>query len=71
MEPWMIGAGSIIASAGAAFGGVKVALNGTRARVTEIKVDLKEHIEKDERLQDETIDRLARIETKLDMLRNN
>ncbi len=68
MEAWMLGAATLIGSCGAAFGGAKVALNGTRARVTEVKGDLKEHIEKDEKLQRETIDRLARIETKLDSL---
>ena len=68
MEPWMISAAAGLVSIGGAYGGAKVALNGTRERVREIKADLKEHIDADEEVQRETLDRLARIETKLDML---
>ncbi len=46
---------------GGAFGGAKMALNGTRERVRDLEEDV-EHIKVD------TIDRLARIETKLDVL---
>jgi hypothetical protein len=42
---------------GAAWGGVKVTLNGTKARV-----------EKLETHSEDTTDRLARIETKIDLL---
>lgn len=68
METWMIGAASLLISGGAAFGGAKVALNGTRQRVKDLAEDFKAHEEQDESLQMETIDRLARIETKLDIL---
>lgn len=68
MEPWMISVAAGLVSIGGAYGGAKVALNGTRERVKEVKADLSAHMEKDEDLQDRMIDRLARIETKLDIL---
>jgi hypothetical protein len=46
-----------VASVGAAWGGAKVALNGTRLRVKEL-----------EQADRDKTDRLARIETKIDML---
>jgi len=49
---------------GGAWGGAKVALNGTREKVREIEVDV-EHMKID------TIDRLARLETKIDSLLEN
>lgn len=47
-------------TAGAAYGGIKVALNGTKDRVMKLEEELGTH-------KSETIDRLARIETKLDV----
>lgn len=66
-------AGFLVAG-GAAYGGARSALNGTRKEVKEIKqslVDHKQslvdHIKADENLAREMIDRLARIETKLEV----
>lgn len=53
---------------GGAWGGAKVALNGTRERVKGIDTKLEAHMKEDEQLQREMIDRSARIETKLDIL---
>ena len=50
----------LLAIAGA-WGGAKVALNGTRERVKDLEKDVDE-------IKVDTIDRLARIETKLDAL---
>lgn len=55
---------------GAAFGGAKVALNGTRRRVKDLKEEFIKHTEQDAANQVDAIDRLARIETKLDNLNN-
>ena len=52
---WAIGA--TVFTGGVAFGGVKVALNGTKQRVEKIEAN-----------QDRNNDRLARIETKVDLL---
>ena len=57
-----------ILAIGGAWGGAKVALNGTRERVQRIEIEFREHEERDEILQREMIDRAARIETKLDIL---
>lgn len=59
---------TVVASAGAAWGAVKHSLNGTRERVSKIETALADHAEKDDQLQNDTIDRLARIETKLDVI---
>ena len=56
---------------GGAWGGAKVALNGTRARVKEMQNDLKDHMKEDESVQREMIDRAARMETKIDILLEN
>lgn len=53
----IIALGGPALAAGAAWGGAKVALNGTRLRVKELEIADK----------DKT-DRLARIETKIDVL---
>ena len=52
----IVGPTSLVAM-GAAYGGVKVALNGTKDRV--LKLEL---------AKDDHTDRLARIETKIDVL---
>ena len=51
---------------GGAWGGAKVALNGTRDRVRKMETDFQAHELKDQVRQIEIIDRLARIETKLE-----
>jgi len=53
---------------GGAWGGAKVALNGTRERVKEVQNRLDVHMTEDEKVQREMIDRSARIETKIDIL---
>lgn len=55
-----------LVSGGAAWGGAKSALNGTRKRVEEIRDGLAEHIKADAALQLDMVQRLARIEAKLD-----
>lgn len=62
---WLPIIGTLLA-AGGAFGGVKVALNGTRGRVKSIERNLAEHTKSDEALAREVIQRLARIESKLE-----
>lgn len=57
-------------SGGSAFGGALTALNGTRKRVTHIEAILANHVAEDATHQREVIDRLARIETKLEGLTN-
>jgi hypothetical protein len=69
IETWMIGAAAGLLSVGGAYGGAKVALNGTRERVKELQEDFEQHTADDTAIQRETIDRLARIETKLDYLK--
>lgn len=60
-------AGPLLAIGGA-WGGAKVALNGTRDRVKQIDRKLEDHI-KDETTQDLKIhERVASIETKIDVL---
>ena len=49
---------------GGAWGGAKVALNGTKERVQEIKVEIAEL----DNAHAALLDRAARIETKIDML---
>ena len=52
---WAIG--TVLFTGGVAFGGVKVALNGTRERIKLVEVGYVDHS-----------DRLARIETKVDLI---
>lgn len=52
---WAIG--TALFTGGVAFGGVKVALNGTRERIKLVEVGYADHS-----------DRLARIETKVDLI---
>lgn len=61
--------GSVIFAGGAAWGGAKVALNGTKAKVQDISAELAKHMEDDNKIQTQVVDRLARIETKLDFIR--
>lgn len=53
---------------GVAWGAVKVALNGTRTRVKEIQSELHMHIREEHEADVETHERIARMETKIDML---
>jgi len=53
---------------GGAWGGAKVALNGTRTRVKDLETGVKKLEGVVEEHKEETIDRLARIETKIDVL---
>ena len=70
-ESWMVFAAEGLVFIGGAYGGATVALNSTRERVREVQAALKEHVSKDEAIQDTMIDRLARIETKIDFLKEN
>lgn len=60
---------TIVGSLGAAFGGARVALNGTKERVKTLSESFGKHVESDATAQNQVIDRLARIETKLDSLK--
>lgn len=62
----LLSLGGILVSAGAAYGGAKSALNGTRQRVKDMDEAFREHAKADDTHQRAVIDRLARIETKLD-----
>jgi hypothetical protein len=62
----MIQIGTIIAAGGAAWGGVRQAMNGTRESVTEIKSDLKGHIKDANTKHTQVCERLTAVETKLD-----
>ena len=68
MEPITVTIGlvSAVFAGGAAWGGAKVALNGTRARVLRMEQDFKEHSRDDHSVQREILERLARIEAKLE-----
>jgi hypothetical protein len=65
-DPMLINLATLLFSGGAAWGGAKVALNGTRERVKNLETTMQRHTDADEALQREVIDRLARIETKLE-----
>jgi hypothetical protein len=62
---------TIVGSLGAAFGGARVALNGTKERVKTLAESFDKHVESDAAAQNQVIDRLARIETKLDSLKED
>jgi predicted nuclease with TOPRIM domain len=68
IDPWMISTAAGLLTVGGAYGGTKVALNGTRERVKELKQDHAVLAEKVDHVRGEVTDRLARIETKLDAL---
>ena len=53
---------------GVAWGATKSALNGTRDRVRSIQDELRNHITEEHNADMETHERIARVETKLDML---
>ena len=60
-----------IFSAGAAWAGVKVSLNGTKRRVEETHRQLAEHIKDESAADMKTHERIARVETKVDMVLEN
>lgn len=64
----LIQIGGPLLAIGGAWGGAKMALNGTRERVYRMERQFREHEFADEMLQRETIDRLARIEVKLELI---
>jgi hypothetical protein len=57
-------------AAGAAWGAVKTGLNGTKARVEALHADLDEHIKEEHANDRQTHERVARVETKVDLLVN-
>lgn len=57
-----------LVTAGAAIGGIKVGLNGSRERIRKIETNVDEHKILTEARHLETVQRLTRIETKLDTL---
>lgn len=57
---------TVAVTGGAAYGGVKAALNGTKEKLTKVADDLDVHVKHDALIQIEMVDRLARIETKID-----
>lgn len=64
----VIQAGSVLVVGGVAWGSMKYSLADARKVAVEVKAELVKHTLEDRIIQDETIDRLARIETKLDSL---
>lgn len=55
-------------AAGSAAGAVKVALNGTKIKVDEVHSQLRDHVTEENNNDRETHERIAKVETKLDML---
>jgi hypothetical protein len=53
---------------GAAWGGAKVTMNGIKERVSEVRDDVDEIEQTQQEQHSVTIDRLARLETKIDIL---
>ncbi len=59
--PWLL-------AGGAAYGGVKAGLNGTRAKVDRVTDDLDEHVKEYHANQTEVIKKLSSLSTKVDLL---
>lgn len=53
---------------GAAWGATKAALNGTKMRVQEVHKKISDHIKEEADADKETHQRIARVETKIDMI---
>ena len=53
---------------GAAFGAVKAGLNGARTKIDEVHKRLHEHIADESNADAHTHERIARVETKIDMI---
>ena len=64
---YAVGAGLV--SGGIAWGGMYASIKGVKAEQIDAKVALTRHVEADQAVQIDMVDRLARIETKLDALR--
>lgn len=68
MDPMLISLMTVVATVAAAFGGVKVALNGTVKRVNSIDEKLTQHIRDEVVIETQVAERLVRVETKIDAL---
>lgn len=64
----LIRLGAPVLAIGGAWQGAKVALNGTRQRVKKLETDLESHKIVSSNNHIEAVDRLARIETKIDAI---
>jgi hypothetical protein len=64
----MLSVSTALITGGVAYGSVKQALNGTRERVKKIEENQRNHEVQDEERFRDAADRLARIETKIDIL---
>jgi hypothetical protein len=53
---------------GGAWGGAKYAIKANDAKIEALEGNLKEHLHEDEATQRVIIDRMARMETKIDMI---
>lgn len=68
MDPMVIMAAvTALVSGGAAWGAVRVTLNGTKHDIRELKTTFEEHLHDDREMRD----RLARLETKIDLLKGD
>lgn len=68
LDPQFIALVSVIGGAGAAWGVSKATQKSTRDWLESVDKKLDKHIEDDRIVQLEVVDRLARIETKIDRL---
>lgn len=57
---------TVLFTAGAAWGAVRNALNGTRERMERVELRLEGHITESGVAQRDVVDRLARIETRIE-----
>jgi hypothetical protein len=58
----------VVGSGGVAVGVAKTTFNGSKEKLNGIAKDLKEHVEHDHAIQLDAVQRLTRIETKLDTM---
>lgn len=68
MDPILITIATTVFAGGAAWGGAKAALNGTRERVKRISTELDTHVRDDHLIQRDLVERAARLEAKIDVL---
>lgn len=64
----VIAAATVVGSLGAAWGGSRVALNGTRERVKKLAADFEQHTAQDASAQLQAVQRLVSVETKVDLI---
>lgn len=57
-----------IFTGGVAWGAARQALNGTRERVKDIQAGLKQHVDSDDAVQRELLQRSAALEAKVDII---